>query len=84
MDNPLMCQDLGKFGPTRRAWECPRCHTIYAPWVESCKCCASQLFGMPVQFDASFPENVVLLRGANGTVVFIVDRDDRIVIERTG
>jgi len=19
-------------------WECPRCHTVYAPWVEKCEC----------------------------------------------
>ena len=21
-----------------QGWECPKCHTVYAPWVASCHC----------------------------------------------
>ena len=25
-------------GVTQVGWECPRCHTIHAPWVSACWC----------------------------------------------
>jgi len=29
----------------QQGWECPRCNTIYAPWMPSCVCKANKITG---------------------------------------
>jgi len=34
----LTPEEDNKLNSTTQGWECPRCRTIHAPWVQACNC----------------------------------------------
>lgn len=42
-----------------QGWECPRCNTIHAPWVEACSCIAIEYKKAPSVIPFFYPSPTV-------------------------